>query len=83
MEFNNTLITEETKVKTDKHFADIYQRAIDNVNEGEFKVNDIERYIRGCKVNIEISLNGDDRNSFTYWQRAYWIQTGECVALLP
>ena len=83
MEFNNTVITEETKIKADKYFADIWQGCIDGAISGEFRVNDIEKYIKSNRVSIEISLSGDGRNSFTYWQRAYWIQTGECVALLP
>tara|TARA_R110000851_G_C12681116_1_gene523837 strand:+ start:207 stop:458 length:252 start_codon:yes stop_codon:yes gene_type:complete len=83
MEFNNKLITEETKIKTDKHFADICQGCIDGAISGKFRVNDIEKYIKSNKASIEISLNGEGRNNFTYWQRAYYIQEGECIALLP
>lgn len=83
MIFNDTELTEETLIKTDKHFAEIYQGCIDGVVSGEFTVNDKEKYIIDNNRRKEQHLKGENRYNFTYLQRAYWIQTGEMIALLP
>lgn len=83
MKFNNTYLTEQTLIKTDKHFADICQGCIDEVLSGEQKVNDTNVYISNNKEQKEKYLKGSNRNNLTYLQRAYSIQTGECIALLP
>ncbi len=94
MRFNNTLITEETILATRRHFADIYQYCIDaaaeygsipaeHLPEGKFFVNDLEGYILELEARIVEMLEGKCDNSFTFAQRAYWLQTGECAALLP
>lgn len=83
MYFNNTELTEETLLKTDQHFADIYQGCIDEVLSGVVKVNDQEKYFAENKRRKEESLKGNKRTIFTYLQRAYWIQTGDMIALLP
>ena len=82
--FNNTELTKETIKKTDIHFADISQGCIDEVVSGDVRVNDIEKYINDNKAKRDNYLKGNiNRNNFTYLQRAYWIQTGKTIALLP
>ena len=81
--FNGEELTELTLKKTDKHFADIYQGCIDEVLSGKVKVNDKEKYFKSCKEMKEKHIKGLSRDNLTYLQRAYWIQTGNCIALLP
>jgi len=82
--FNNVKLTIETIKKTDMHFADIYQGCIDEVLSGEVKVNDKEKYILSNSTLKNEYLKGEvNRYNLTYLQRAYWIQIGENIALLP
>jgi len=81
--FNGEELTESTLKKTDKHFADIHQGCIDEVLSGKVEVNDKEKYFKSCKERKEKSIKGLSRDNLTYLQRAYWIQTGDCIALLP
>lgn len=82
--FNNTVLTEETINKTDKHFADICQECIDAVLNGEVRVNDPKKYIKDKCDRKKAYLTGNiNRWNLTYLQRAYFIQTGESIALLP
>ena len=81
--FNNTELTKETTIKTDKHFAEICQGCINEVLSGDVRVNDPKKYIKENLDRKKEYLNGNiNRYNFTYLQRAYWIQTGETVALL-
>ena len=80
--FNNTKLSEATIKKTDIHFADICQKCIEYVLNGGF-VNDKKKYIKDNLKHKKDYLNGLNRNSSTYLQRAYFIQTGENIALLP
>lgn len=50
---------------------------------GQFYCNDPESYIIKKEQEAENWLNGDIKMTFTFWQRAYFIQTGESVAFLP
>lgn len=94
MRFNNTTITQEAIIATRKHFADMYRQCItsaveydsiprDHLPAGKFFVNDLEGYILALEGQIVDMLAGKRDNSFTFAQRAYWIQTGQDVALLP
>lgn len=47
-----------------------------------FRVNDIDRYIAWRTQSAADALAGKHDHTFAHWQRAYEIQTGECVALL-
>jgi hypothetical protein len=83
LNFNKTELTKETIKKTDKHFADICQGCIDEVLSGDVWVNDKKKYISDNKSQKQMYLSGEfNRNNFTYLQCAYWIQTGENIALL-
>jgi len=82
--FNNTELTPDTILKTDKHFANICQGCIDGVLNGDIKVNDPKRYIKDNSDRKKAYLTGNiNRWNLTYLQRAYFIQTGKSVALLP
>ena len=94
MRFNGTVITQESIIATRMHFADIYRQCIvsaveynstpmDQLPDGKFFVNDLEGYIMVLEGQIVDMLAGKCDNSFTFMQRAYWLQTGEDVALLP
>lgn len=47
-----------------------------------FYVNDIESYDADCQQRAKEWLAGKHDHTFTAWQHAYMIQTGECVPLL-
>lgn len=83
MIFNNEKLTKETLIKTDKHFAELNNQIIDDINKGKLKVNDKESYLKDLKSRSESYLKGNNRNNLTYLQRAYWIQTNKMIALLP
>lgn len=45
--------------------------------------NDPEGYAKKQELRAIEALNGSCDHTFTFWQRAYEIQTGECIGLLP
>ncbi len=47
-----------------------------------FRVNDIDEYVAWSEQAAADALAGKYDHTFAHWQRAYEIQTGECVALL-
>ena len=75
-------ITNETIQATRKWFADNAQACIDGATNSEWKVNDLPEYIAFQKRNIEASLRGDYDHTFTFVQKAIYIQTGQSVPLL-
>lgn len=92
MKFNGVEITQEIIVRTRQHFADnctlcaasaIEYGSIpkDQLQEGKFFVNDLAGYIADRQAVALDFIEGKNDNSFTFWQRAHWLQTGECVAL--
>lgn len=92
MKFNNTELTPETIIATRQHFIDICnncirlcrQRDVEECSgQGEFFVNDKKKYIAQEQDVIVYYHQGKGDHTFTFLQRAYWIQTGEMVALLP
>jgi len=81
--FNGEQLTPETIEKTKEHFVDIYKKCIAQAKTGEMKVNDLESYIVWQEKNIAAIFEPKDSYSFTFVQRAYWLQTGQMIALLP
>lgn len=92
MKFNGVEITQETIVRTRRYFADnctlcaasaVEYDSIpkDQLQEGKFFVNDLAGYIADRQAVALDFIEGKNDNSFTFWQRAHWLQTGECVAL--
>lgn len=81
MKFNNVEITQETINLTRLHFAGIYEMCIQGTKDGSIFVNDVEGYILSEEAKISEVLQGNYDHSFTFMQRAYYLQTGESVAL--
>jgi len=81
--FNNTELTPETIQATREWFAANAQACIDEVKSGAVHVNDRTAYFAWREQMAKDSLAGRSDNNLTFLQRAYTIQTGDCVALLP
>lgn len=81
--FNGTALTGETITKTREHFANIHRDCIRAAEAGEFHVNDVIGYRAWQEDCIRAVMDEGARLSLTFLQRAYWLQTGKCVALLP
>ena len=81
MRFNDTLITQETILATRKHFADIAQRCIDDATSGKVRVNNLQYYIEWQQGSIDYVMAGKNDHTFTFLQRAYWLQTGDMPAM--
>ena len=83
MKFNRVEITQESINLTRMHFAEIYQRCIQGAKDGTMYVNDVEGYILNQEACISEIMQGDYDHSLTFMQRAYYLQEGEMLALLP
>ena len=79
--FAGVALTPETIALTREHFADISRRCIADATEGRQHVNDLDSYVAWQESAIRDVMTCE-RFSLTFLQRAHWIQTGECVALL-
>lgn len=76
-------LTPETILATRKHFAANAIACIAEAESGAVKVNNPESYREWQLQLAADSLAGKNDHTFTFRQRAWWIQTGEMVALLP
>lgn len=83
MKFNQVKITQESINLTRLHFAGIYERCIQGAKDGTMYVNDVEGYILNQEACISEVMQGDYDHSLTFMQRAYYLQEGEMLALLP
>jgi hypothetical protein len=83
MYFNNVKITEDSINKTRQWFYDNAMACIDEAVSGKVFVTELDSYINWQKQRAESALNGENDNTFVFIQRAYYIQTGESIALLP
>lgn len=86
IKFNNVELTQETIQATRQHFADNKQAQIDEILSGAVKLpshNPQELHFARLRANAKEDLAGTHDHTFTFLQRAYWIQTGEMIALLP
>lgn len=86
--FNGEKLTNESIAKAEQFFIDNAQACINEVLSGEIKalstkVNDPQKYIQDRRRTIKHYTNKTYTLSFTFLQRAYFIQTGKSVALLP
>ena len=83
LKFNNVIITNDTILKTRKYYIDLANKCINAALNGSMFVNDIQEYIAQQKSYI-LGFQSDKYDySISFLQRAYYIQTGECIALLP
>jgi len=80
--FNGVELTQETILECRQWFADNCQACINDAISGEQKVNDITSYIVWQTESKQNALIGKWDYTFAFLQRAHFMQTGECVALL-
>lgn len=83
MKFNRVEITQETINLTRLHFAGIYERCIQGAKDGSMHVNNVEGYILNKEACISEVMQGDNDHQLGFLQRAYYLQEGEMLALLP
>ena len=81
--FNGVWLKGESVQAAREWFAENCAEAIIDAESGLIKVNDLEAF-REWQTNLRRGhLRGDFDHTLTAMQRAYFIQTGESVALLP
>lgn len=80
--FAGVELTPETIQRTREHFADIGRACIADARNGTTRVNDLESYIAWREQGIADDLAGKHDGTFAFLQRAYALQTGECLPLL-
>lgn len=78
-----TKLTQESILAARQWFADNAAACIAEVKSGEVRVNNPEKYFADQEQRAIDSLAGKYDHSLTFLQRAHYIQTGECPALLP
>lgn len=76
-------ITPESMQAAREWFAANALACIAEVSSGAVRVNDPESYFAWRMQQHDDALAGKDDHTFTMRQMAWYIQTGECVALLP
>jgi hypothetical protein len=84
--FNNVELTPATMQATRQYFADNKQAQIDEILSGAVKLpshNPQELHFARLRARALEDLAGTYDHTLTFLQRAYWIQTGEMIALLP
>lgn len=92
--FNGTELTPEAMQKTREHFAankrlcaascvEFGSMPKEDLPEGFFFVNGADSYKRQCREGAEKMLRGEGDHTLTFLQYAYYVQTGESIAILP
>jgi len=81
--FNGEILTTEAIEKSRDWCRENCKTCIDKAKSGEFKVNNLETYIAWQEENIINNDEGKNDHTFGFRQRAYYFQTGKCIALLP
>lgn len=76
-------ITPESIQAARQWFAANALACIAEVKEGRVTVNDPEAYFADCRARHDAVLRGESDRTFALLQRAHYIQTGICPALLP
>ena len=80
-------LTEESKKAARLWFANnllkMAEEAEESIKTGVFYCNDPSLNALRWRGQAQDFLEGRHKMTFTFWQRAYAIQTGECIALLP
>jgi hypothetical protein len=81
-----TKLTATTILKTRQWFVENQQACIDGALNGTLGLAshvDITAYAKQCRQYQFAIIRGEWDHTFTFQQRAVYIQTGECHALLP
>lgn len=80
--FAGVELAPETMQRTREHFAGLCQSCIDGAKGGTMFVNDVESYVAWQERNRAHALEGKSDHTFTFLQRAHYLQTGVDVPLL-
>lgn len=86
MKFNGVEITKESIQACRQWFADNADACVCQAEDGTAPLAShypLELYRAKMAEHRVSALAGEFDHTFTFIQRAYYIQTGECVALLP
>lgn len=75
-------ITEQTIRQTREWFAEKARECARQAAEGDFHVNDLQRYLDQQIEKERAALAGEFDKSVTFAQMAFFIQTGESVPLI-
>lgn len=75
-------LTPETIAKTEQWFIDLALDCIAEAESGEVVVNDFESYKERQMGVVKEYTDKTYKPTFTFLQRAWYIQTGESVAFL-
>lgn len=78
-----TMTYEKMILATREHFAQIHVDCIIGASEGEFFVNDLMSYIAWQFGMLRATERGDYDHTFTFLQFAHFLETEDCIALLP
>lgn len=81
--FAGVELTPETMQRTREHFAQIYRDCIAEAQSGAVFVNDLASYVAWHETLMADCMAGKDDHTFTFLQRAHYLQTGESVPMLP
>lgn len=81
-------LTDATIRETFRWYADIERKCSAAAQAGEFRVNDLPRYVADCeasakKYDAQAESGAEERLSLAFIQQAYFIQSGESVPILP
>lgn len=86
LRFNGESLSSECIIAARRYFADIKYSCMNDVQSGVWSpashVN-IPEYLVSLANDADDYLSGKRDHTFAFMQRAYYIQTGRCVALLP
>ena len=86
MPFKGVTITQESIIACRQWFADNADACVREAEDGTAPLAShypIELYREKMAERKEAALAGEFDHTFTFMQRAHYMQTGECVALLP
>ena len=75
-------LTDETIAATRAWYIDNAEKCIKQAQSGEVRVNNLKEYVQGQTLRIVNMTAGCYDNTLGFIQMAYYIQTGESVALL-
>jgi len=75
-------LTNETIAATRAWYIDNAQKCIEQAESGEVRVNNLKKYVQWQNERIKDMTAGLNDQTLGFIQQAYYIQTGESVALL-
>ena len=82
MTFAGVEITADTIQRTREHFASLGRACIEDARNGATPVTNLQSFVAWQEGMIAGYLAGASDHTFTFMQRAHWLQAGECLSLL-